>query len=69
MGRGEDVTDQTTAIDPVCGMTVDTATAEYRSFHEGKAYYFCAASCKATFDKNPEKFIGTVGKRAGSEGQ
>jgi P-type Cu+ transporter len=56
------VTDKTTAIDPVCGMTVDTATAEYRSFHDGKAYYFCSAGCKVGFDKDPEKFIGASAK-------
>jgi P-type Cu+ transporter len=57
-GQGDDMPDQTTAIDPVCQMTVDTATAEYRSFHDGKAYYFCSAGCKVSFDKDPGKFIG-----------
>ena len=46
-----------TAIDPVCGMTVQKATAEYRSFREGTAYYFCAAGCKAAFDKDPEMYL------------
>lgn len=46
-----------TATDPVCGMTVDKATAEYRSFHEGKAIYFCSAGCKETFDKDPAKYL------------
>jgi Cu+-exporting ATPase len=45
------------ATDPVCGMSVDTATAEYRSFREGKAYYFCSAGCKESFDKNPARYI------------
>jgi len=27
-------------------MTVETAIAEYRSFHDGRAYYFCSAGCK-----------------------
>ncbi|MHB8588079.1 MAG: heavy metal translocating P-type ATPase [Candidatus Dormibacteraceae bacterium] len=56
-GQGDEMTDKTTAIDPVCQMTVDTATAEYRSFKSGQAYYFCSAGCKVSFDKNPEKFI------------
>ncbi|MHB8613703.1 MAG: heavy metal translocating P-type ATPase [Candidatus Dormibacteraceae bacterium] len=56
-GQGDEMTDKTTAIDPVCQMTVDTATAEYRSFNSGQAYYFCSAGCKVSFDKNPEKFI------------
>ncbi len=61
-GQGDDVTGETTAIDPVCQMTVETATAEYRSFHDGKAYYFCSAGCKVSFDKNPEKFIRASAK-------
>ena len=62
--QGDDMTDKTSAIDPVCQMTVDTATAEYRSFHEGKPYYFCSAGCKVSFDKDPGKFIG-----AGNRGE
>lgn len=46
-----------TAIDPVCGMTVDTATAHYTSEYGGKTYYFCGAGCKMTFDKNPEAYL------------
>src|SRR6266536_1371843 len=49
MGRRRRHERKTTVIDPVCGMSVDTATAEYRSFHYGKAYYFCSAGCKASF--------------------
>jgi len=64
-GQGDDVTGKTTAIDPVCRMTVDTATAEYRSVHDGKPYYFCSAGCKASFDKDPEKFIGASTKSEG----
>src|SRR6266852_4207143 len=64
-GQGDDVTGKTTAIDPVCRMTVDTATAEYRSVHDGKPYYFCSSGCKASFDKDPEKFIGASTKSEG----
>ncbi len=66
-GKGDDMSDETTAIDPVCGMTVDTATAEYRSFREGKPYYFCSAGCKVSFDKNPEKY-GAPGARTEHQG-
>jgi YHS domain-containing protein len=44
------------AKDAVCGMTVDEKTAKLKSDYMGKTYYFCAPSCKATFDKNPVKF-------------
>ena len=45
------------AVDPVCGMSVDPERAEYRSFELGHAYYFCSAGCKAAFDKDPGKYI------------
>ena len=54
------------AKDPVCGMTVDEKTAKFKSDYRGKTYYFCAASCKTTFDKNPVKFAG--GKSGHSSG-
>jgi YHS domain-containing protein len=44
------------AKDPVCGMTVDEKKAKLKSEYKGKTYYFCAASCKVTFDKNPAKY-------------
>jgi len=45
------------AKDPVCGMTVDEKTAKFKSQYRGKAYYFCAQSCKITFDKDPARYI------------
>ncbi|MBN9393305.1 MAG: YHS domain-containing protein [Chloroflexi bacterium] len=45
------------AIDPVCGMTVDIATAHYMSEYEGRLYYFCAAGCKLAFDKAPQSYL------------
>ena len=51
--------------DPVCGMTVETATAEYRSFRDGQAYYFCSAGCKQAFDEDPARYI--EGKGGGEQ--
>ena len=48
---------QAEAVDPVCGMTVDPATSEYRSDQAGKTYYFCSSSCKARFDREPDKYV------------
>jgi Cu+-exporting ATPase len=45
------------AIDPICGMSVDTERAEYRSFQKGETYYFCSAGCKETFDSDPGKYV------------
>jgi YHS domain-containing protein len=42
--------------DPVCGMNVDEKTAKFKSEYQGKTYYFCAQSCKTTFEKNPKKY-------------
>ncbi len=43
--------------DPVCGMTVDPKTAQWKSEYEGKTYYFCAPGCKKEFDRDPGKFL------------
>jgi xanthine dehydrogenase accessory factor len=47
----------TEAIDPVCGMTVEIATARYVAAHAGQTYYFCSAGCKRSFEKEPEKYL------------
>jgi YHS domain-containing protein len=39
-------------------MNVDEKNAKYKSDYNGKTYYFCAPSCKTTFDKNPSKYAG-----------
>ncbi len=45
------------AIDPVCGMTVEIATAKHISEHHDKNYYFCSAGCKTKFQANPAKYL------------
>jgi len=62
---GGEMERQQSAIDPVCGMTVDRDHAEYRSFQEGETYYFCSAGCKSTFDKDPSKYVGHPENRTG----
>jgi xanthine dehydrogenase accessory factor len=47
------------AIDPVCGMTVEIATAHFTSEYNGKMYCFCTAGCKRSFDKEPGKYVRT----------
>ena len=41
---------QATATDPICGMSVDVATAHYTSERNGQTYYFCCAGCQTTFE-------------------
>ena len=48
---------EATSIDPVCQMTV-TANEKGRPFsYQGQTYYFCCPGCRATFEKEPEKYI------------
>ena len=46
------------AIDPVCGMTVDPHSAKHRADHGGRTYYFCCAGCRAKFVADPQKYLG-----------
>jgi P-type Cu+ transporter len=46
------------AIDPVCGMTVDPHSAKHRADHGGRAFYFCCAGCRAKFVADPQKYLG-----------
>jgi P-type Cu+ transporter len=42
--------------DPVCGMMVDERTAQPKSVHDGRTFYFCSSGCKAAFDKDPHRY-------------
>jgi heavy metal translocating P-type ATPase len=44
-----------TAIDPVCGMSVNSA--KHTHIHEGRTYYFCAARCREKFIADPAKYL------------
>ncbi len=47
-----------TAIDPVCGMTVDPATAKGGKVeYQGRDYFFCNPKCAAKFRGNPEQYL------------
>jgi xanthine dehydrogenase accessory factor len=45
------------ARDPVCGMTVEIATARHRSDTTGSITYFCCRGCKETFDRDPHRYV------------
>jgi Cu+-exporting ATPase len=47
----------TPEIDPVCGMTVDPATAAGSYEYQGKTYYFCNPHCLHRFREDPERFL------------
>ena len=44
--------------DPVCGMSIDPASAAGTAEHEGTTYHFCSKHCADTFSLNPKKFFG-----------
>jgi xanthine dehydrogenase accessory factor len=41
------------AVDPVCGMTVDPATATHRLERDGATLIFCSAGCLAAYESDP----------------
>ena len=51
------------AIDPVCGMSVDTATALHTAEVAGHTYSFCCAGCRDRFTREPERYLAAA--RAG----
>ncbi len=61
MGHDAGVDEAMEAIDPVCHMTVNIATAVYSTEYEGQMYYFCCAGCKSSFEAEPEKYLAGEG--------
>ena len=45
------------AKDPVCGMSVDPATAKHKAEHGNATYYFCSAGCRGKFVADPARFL------------
>lgn len=46
-----------TAIDPVCGMTVEKTKAPATTEYKGSTFYFCSSECKGKFVKDPARYI------------
>lgn len=47
--------------DPVCGMEVDPQRATAASVYGGETYYFCSASCRDKFEREPQKYLAAAG--------
>jgi Cu+-exporting ATPase len=46
------------AVDPVCGMNVDTRNPPGGSFeYKGTTYYFCGRGCRLEFEEDPEGYL------------
>jgi Cu+-exporting ATPase len=47
--------------DPVCGMTVDTTTAQHKVELGEGTYFFCSARCLEKFKANPDAYLNPTG--------
>jgi xanthine dehydrogenase accessory factor len=48
------------AVDPVCGMTVDTSDATHSAMHQDQTYFFCCSGCRQQFLADPARFLGAT---------
>jgi Cu+-exporting ATPase len=48
---------EVTVKDPVCGMTVNPATAKYKVTEGGTTYVFCCAGCRSKFEADPARYL------------
>ncbi|MCS6804845.1 MAG: YHS domain-containing protein [Acidobacteriota bacterium] len=46
-------------IDPVCGMSVDPATAAASYDYRGGTYFFCCTHCLEKFRAEPDKYLAS----------
>ena len=46
-----------TAIDPVCGMEVDTSMSLLSLEHDDTTYWFCGKGCLLEFKEDPAKYL------------
>lgn len=56
------------ALDPVCGMHVDVASAQHTAEHNGKTYYFCSRGCMLDFNDDPERYLDPGYQPQGMDG-
>ena len=61
------VVDDIVLVDPVCGMTVDRATARHLAEHDGTVYAFCSIGCRTRFSREPAVYLAAPGTHAMEE--
>jgi Cu+-exporting ATPase len=59
---GDPCSHSATAIDPVCGMTVDVATAKHTHVHQGVQHFFCSPRCRERFIADPSLYLDAEAK-------
>ncbi|TLS41216.1 heavy metal translocating P-type ATPase [Streptomyces montanus] len=57
------------AVDPVCGMHLDRATAAERRDTETGSFFFCSAHCAAAFDADPGRYPASAADGTNDGGQ
>jgi len=56
-GRAAHSDGKTSALDPVCGMTVDPETSKHHFEYRGETFHFCCESCSKKFAADPERYL------------
>ena len=56
LGRANPAPGPGTTVDPVCGMTVETAAAKHTHSFGGSTWYFCSKKCADKFAADPERY-------------
>jgi MerR family transcriptional regulator, copper efflux regulator len=51
------VRSEDTAVDPVCRMELEKASATTTRSHDGTTYYFCNPGCAVAFEEQPGKYL------------
>ena len=62
-GHGKAAASDQLATDPVCGMSVNPATAKHHLEHAGAAVFFCSAGCKTKFAADPDHYLSPAAKQ------
>jgi Cu+-exporting ATPase len=57
-GHHHQAPSSSSAVDPVCKMTVDPATAAASTEYHGQKYYFCNPRCLEKFKADPQRYLG-----------
>jgi heavy metal translocating P-type ATPase len=66
-GGHSKVSHELTVKDPVCGMSVDSASATHKVTYNGATYYFCSEGCRSKFMAEPTRYTLEVAPRPGPD--
>ncbi|HET7277784.1 MAG TPA: heavy metal translocating P-type ATPase [Dermatophilaceae bacterium] len=58
--KEDDMHEPAKTVDPVCGMTVDPATAAASVEYADRTFYFCSQHCATTFQTDPARYASAV---------